>query len=47
MECSSLIIVPARKIRRKYSLENLVARIPEDYQPEEIDWGKPSGREAW
>ena len=47
VEDSSLVIVPARKIRGKYNLENLVARIPEDYQPEEVDWGKPSGREEW
>jgi len=47
VEDSSLVIVPAKKIRGKYNLENLVARIPKDYQPEEIDWGKPSGREEW
>lgn len=45
VEDGSLVIVPARKIRGKYNLENLVARIPEDYQPEEVDWGKPSGSE--
>ena len=47
VEGSALVIVPVRRIRGKYSLENLVARIPEDYQPEEVDWGKPSGREEW
>ena len=47
VEDSSLVIVPAKKIRGKYNLENLVARITEDYQPEEVDWGKPSGREEW
>jgi antitoxin MazE len=47
VEGSSLVIVPARKTRGKYRLENLVARIPKGYQPEEIDWGKPSGREEW
>jgi len=24
-----------------------VARIPEDYQAKEVDWGKPVGDEAW
>jgi antitoxin MazE len=43
----ALHIVPIKKIRGKYTLENLVAQIPEDYQPEEMDWGKPTGREAW
>lgn len=42
-----LIIAPARKIRGRYKIEDLVDRIPEDYQPEELDWGGPSGREAW
>jgi antitoxin component of MazEF toxin-antitoxin module len=22
-------------------------RIPDDYQPEDIDWGPPVGREIW
>jgi antitoxin MazE len=47
VEGSALVIVPARKIRGKYSLEDLVACIPKDHQPKEVDWGKPSGREEW
>ena len=47
VEDSALVIVPARKIRGKYRLEDLVARIPEDHLPKEVDWGKPSGREEW
>ena len=44
---STLVIVPARKIRGKYRLEDLVARIPEDHLPKEVDWGNSSGREEW
>ncbi|MBW2127294.1 MAG: AbrB/MazE/SpoVT family DNA-binding domain-containing protein [Deltaproteobacteria bacterium] len=29
------------------TLEDLVARIPKDYQPSEIDWGEPIGKEVW
>jgi len=25
----------------------LVAHIPTDYEPEEVDWGAPRGRESW
>lgn len=47
LEGGTLVIMPARKIRGKYRLEDLVARIPEDLQPEEVDWGEPSGGEEW
>jgi len=33
--------------RRRYNLEDLVARIPKDYQPSEIQWGEPVGKEVW
>lgn len=33
--------------RKKYSLEKLVAQIPKDYTAEELDLGKPAGREEW
>jgi antitoxin MazE len=42
-----IVIAPARRVRGSQSLEELVSRIPKDYQAEEIDWGKPVGREAW
>jgi hypothetical protein len=28
-------------------LEDLAARMPEDYSPQEEDWGPPVGREGW
>ena len=42
-----LIIAPARKIRGRYKIEDLIANIPENHQPKEIDWGEPSGKEVW
>jgi len=42
-----IVIVPARRIRGKQSLEELVSRIPKDYKTEELDWGEPVGREVW
>jgi antitoxin MazE len=42
-----IVITPVRRIRGKQSLKDLVSRIPENYKSEEIDWGRPVGREAW
>jgi antitoxin MazE len=42
-----IVSAPVRRIRGKQSLQELVSRIPEDYKPEEADWGKPVGREVW
>ena len=42
-----IIIAPARRIRGKVSLQELVSRIPKNYSSEETDWGKPLGKEVW
>lgn len=42
-----IVIVPIRRVRGRQSLKELVARIPENYKPEETDWGKPVGNEVW
>jgi antitoxin MazE len=42
-----IVIAPARRIRGKQSLQELVSRIPKDYKTEEVDWGEPVGREVW
>jgi antitoxin MazE len=42
-----IIVAPAKKIRGKHSLKDLVARIPENYQTGEVDWGEPVGKEVW
>jgi antitoxin MazE len=42
-----IVIAPVRRIRGKQSLEDLVSRIPRNYDSKETDWGKPVGREVW
>ncbi|MDI6776586.1 MAG: hypothetical protein QMD03_04990 [Syntrophales bacterium] len=42
-----IVIAPTRRVRGKMSLEDLVSRIPKGYKGEEMDWGKPAGREVW
>jgi antitoxin MazE len=42
-----IVIAPARRIRGRQSLKELVSRIPKGYKIKETDWGKPVGREAW
>ncbi len=42
------IIVETRAIARKrIDLQELLAEMPEEYQPEETDWGNPVGKEVW
>jgi len=42
-----IVIAPARRIRGKQSLQELVSRIPKGYKAKEMDWGEPVGREVW
>jgi len=42
-----IVIEPVRRTRGKRSLAELVARIPKGYRPEEVDWGRPAGKEVW
>ena len=42
-----IVVAPANKIRGRHNLEDLVARIPEGYQPSEVDWGGRTGKELW
>jgi antitoxin MazE len=42
-----IIISPAGRKRGKYTLQELVSRIPKNYKGIESDWGKPVGKEAW
>ena len=43
----AIVIRPARVLRKKLRLADLVARMPARYRPQEMDWGPPVGREAW
>ena len=42
-----IVVAPAKRVRGTRDLRELVARIPKDYAPKEVEWGGPVGREAW
>jgi antitoxin MazE len=42
-----MIVAPAKRMRGRHNLKDLVARIPENYQSEELDWREPLGKEVW
>ena len=42
-----IVIAPSQRIRGRYRLEDLLAKMPADYEPAEEDWGPPVGREEW
>ena len=42
-----MIVTPAKRIRGRHKLKDLVARIPENYKTSEVDWGEPMGKEVW
>jgi antitoxin MazE len=42
-----IIVEPVVKVRGKYDLKKLVAKIPRNYRVEEFDRGGPVGKEAW
>ncbi len=43
----TIVIQPAEGTRGRYSLADLVARIPKGERAGEEAWGKPEGREEW
>ncbi len=42
-----IVIKPTKPNRKKYNLKDLLKKMPENYSPEEIDFGKPMGKEVW
>lgn len=42
-----IVVSPSQRIRGRYRLEDLLAQMPDDYEPAEEDWGPPVGREKW
>ncbi len=42
-----IVVKSVKRVRGGHDLRELVARIPPDYVPEEVDWGPPVGREVW
>lgn len=47
VEDGKIVVEPAQRVRGKYTIEALVAQIPEAYDVEEVEWGKPEGNEVW
>ena len=43
----AIVIEPARRVRGKQNLQELISRIPKGYKAEELDWGEPVGKEVW
>ena len=42
-----IIIETATKAYKRADLKALLSQMPDDYQAEELDWGKPVGKEEW
>ena len=47
VEGGRIVVELSHRVRGKYRLEDLVARMPDDYESREEDWGRPVGREIW
>jgi len=42
-----IIVEPVTKVRGRYKLKDLVARISNGYRAAEVNWSSPVGKEAW
>jgi antitoxin MazE len=42
-----IVISPVKRVRGKCDLKQLVSKIPRDFKSDELDWGKPVGKEVW
>ncbi|NCO41777.1 MAG: transcriptional regulator/antitoxin, MazE [Armatimonadetes bacterium CG2_30_66_41] len=42
-----IVIGPTKRIRGRYRLSELLARMPKGHRVEEVDWGPPVGKEEW
>ena len=40
-------VLGVSSVRGRYDLETLLSQMLEEYQPEELDWGPPAGKEVW
>ena len=41
-----IFVEPSQRVRGKYRLEDLVAKMPKEYTPHEEEWVEPVGREV-
>jgi antitoxin MazE len=42
-----IVVAASDRVRGRYRLEDLVARMPARSRLKEEDWGAPAGRETW
>ncbi len=42
-----IIVEPTSRDRGGHDLADLVSRMPDSYEVEELDWGQPAGKEVW
>lgn len=42
-----IIVEPVTKVQGRYDLKELVSKIPQEYQTEELDSSEPVGKEVW
>jgi len=42
----TIVIKPVKKIRGRYDLKELIAKMPKNHKPHEEDWGDPEGQEV-
>lgn len=42
-----IVVSPVKRPRGKHNLQEIVSRIPKDYEAQELDWGPPTGKEVW
>ena len=42
-----IVVAHSQRVRGRYCLEDLLAQITDNYEPNEEDWGAPVGREVW
>ena len=42
-----IIVEPATKVRGKHDLRELISKMPQEYQVEELDWDESVGKEEW
>ena len=42
-----IIIESVTRVRRRYDLRELISKMPQEYQIEELNWGESVGKEEW
>ena len=42
-----IIVEAVNRVHGRYRIKKLIAEMPADYSVEEIDWGRPAGKEEW